>query len=134
RTSITEMQRRKFHVVSDTRHFVPAPPKKPRKNASQNTRPPDPSRTAIVDVFVKGAEEWNGRFKDYIKVTTFDPALGGYPPVTESTAGARDTTLDTHIAFDSLTQNPLTIESYIDLHGGDGTANITGAICGGGDF
>ncbi|KAJ7799156.1 hypothetical protein B0H14DRAFT_3788541 [Mycena olivaceomarginata] len=85
---VTEMQRRKFHVVSQDQHFVPAPPKKVRKNASQNTRPPEPPRSAIVDVFVKGAEEWNGKFADFIKSTTFDPALGGYPPPSESSTSA----------------------------------------------
>ncbi|KAJ7751862.1 hypothetical protein B0H14DRAFT_3896747 [Mycena olivaceomarginata] len=72
---VTEMQRRKFHVVSQDQHFVPAPPKKP-------------PRSAIVDVFVKGAEEWNGKFADFIKSTTFDPALGGYPPPSESSTSA----------------------------------------------
>lgn len=132
---VTEMQRRKFHVVSKDRHFVPAPPKKARKNASQNTRPPEPPRSAIVDVFVKGAEEWNGKFREFIKSTTFDPALGGYPPVAESSnSGLRDTTLDTNTVFDNLTQNPLTYDSYSDLHGSDNVTEISGALGGGGDF
>ncbi|KAJ7800306.1 hypothetical protein B0H14DRAFT_3785954 [Mycena olivaceomarginata] len=130
---VTEMQRRKFHVVSQDQHFVPAPPKKVRKNALQTTRPPEPLRSAIVDVFVKGAEEWNGKFADFIKSTTFDPALGGYPPPSESsTSGLHDTTLDTNTAFDSLTHNPLTYDSYNDLHGGED--GISGALGGGGDF
>ncbi|KAF8184133.1 hypothetical protein K438DRAFT_1974716 [Mycena galopus ATCC 62051] len=130
---VTEMQWRKFHIVSQDRHFVPAPPKKARKNASQNTRPPEPPRSAIVDVFVKGAEEWNGKFTDFIKSTTFDPALGGYPPPSESsTSGPCDTTLDTNTVFDSLTNNPLTYDSYGDLHGGED--GISGALGGGGDF
>ncbi|KAJ6624449.1 hypothetical protein B0H10DRAFT_1943318 [Mycena sp. CBHHK59/15] len=130
---VTEMQRRKFHVVSQDRHFVPAPPKKARKNASQNTRPPEPPHSAIVDVFVKGAEEWNGKLTDFIKSTTFDPALGGYPPPSESsTSGPHDTTLDTNTVFDSPTNNPLTYDSYNDLHGGED--GISGALGGGGDF
>ncbi|KAJ6599467.1 hypothetical protein B0H10DRAFT_2323100 [Mycena sp. CBHHK59/15] len=130
---VTEMQRCKFHVVSQDRHFVPAPPKKARKNASQNTRPPEPPRSAIVDVFVKGAEEWNGKFTDFIKSTTFDPELGGYPPPSESsTSGLHDTTLDTNTVFDSTTNNPLTYDSYNDLHGGED--GISGALGGRGDF
>ncbi|KAJ7845589.1 hypothetical protein B0H14DRAFT_3683147, partial [Mycena olivaceomarginata] len=73
---VTEMQRRKFHVVSKERHFVPAPPRKVRKNASQNPGPSESPRSAIVDVFIKGAEEWNGKFTEFIKSTTFDAALG----------------------------------------------------------
>ncbi|KAJ7435714.1 hypothetical protein B0H11DRAFT_2295371 [Mycena galericulata] len=132
---VTEMQRRKFHVVSKDPHFVPAPPKKPPKKPPKNPRPPEPPRSAIVDIFVKGAEEWNGKFTEFIKSTTFDPALGGYPPATESSSSPRDTTLDTNTVFDSLTHNPLTYDSYIDLHGEEDTGiSGLGALGGGGDF
>ncbi|KAK6969215.1 hypothetical protein R3P38DRAFT_3337140 [Favolaschia claudopus] len=131
---VTEMQRRKFHVVSKVPHFVPAPPKKVRKNAAQNSKPPEAPRSAIVDVFVKGAEEWNGKFKDFIKATTFDPALGGYPPAVENSGSPRDTTLDTHTVFDNLKRNPLTYDTYTDLHGSDNVTDISGALGGGGDF
>ncbi|KAJ7784977.1 hypothetical protein DFH07DRAFT_763594 [Mycena maculata] len=96
---VTEMQRRKFHVVSKDPHFVPVPPKKPPKKPPKNPRPPEPPRSAIVDIFVKGAEEWNGKFTEFIKSTTFDPALGGYPPATESSSSPRDTTLDTNTLY-----------------------------------
>ncbi|KAK6966647.1 hypothetical protein R3P38DRAFT_2816019 [Favolaschia claudopus] len=118
---VTEMQRRKFHV-------------KVRKNAAQNSKPPEAPRSAIVDVFVKGAEEWNGKFKDFIKATTFDPALGGYPPAVENSGSPRDTTLDTHTVFDNLKRNPLTYDTYTDLHGSDNVTDISGALGGGGDF
>ncbi|KAJ7447287.1 hypothetical protein B0H11DRAFT_1878746 [Mycena galericulata] len=132
---VTEMQRHKFHVVSKDPHFVPAPPKKPPKKPPKNLRPPEPPRSAIVDIFVKGAEEWNGKFTEFIKSTTFDPALGGYPPATESSSSPRDTTLDTNTVFDSLTHNPLTYDSYIDLHGEEDTGiSGLGALGGGGDF
>ncbi|KAJ6464708.1 hypothetical protein DFH09DRAFT_1488636 [Mycena vulgaris] len=134
---VTEMQRRKFHVVSKVPHFVPAPPKKAPKNPPKNTSPPTAPRSAIVDVFIKGAEEWNGKFTDFIKSTTFDKALNGYPPAAESSsAGPRDTTLDTNTAFDSLTSNPLTFDSYGDLHGNEDGSGIsgTGALGGGGDY
>ncbi|KAK6984169.1 hypothetical protein R3P38DRAFT_3333012 [Favolaschia claudopus] len=131
---VTEMQRRNFHVVSKDGHFVPAPPKKARGTTTQNVKAPEPPRSAIVDVFVKGAEEWNGKFKDFIKSTTFDPALNGYPPDTQPSAGPRDTTLDTNTVFDSLTHNPLSIEGYIDIHGSNNVADISGALGGGGDF
>ncbi|KAK7006618.1 hypothetical protein R3P38DRAFT_3325954 [Favolaschia claudopus] len=131
---VTEMQRRNFHVVSKDGHFVPAPPKKARRTTTQNVKAPEPPRSAIVDVFVKGAEEWNGKFKDFIKSTTFDPVLNGYPPDTQPSAGPRDTTLDTNTVFDSLTHNPLSIEGYIDIHGSNNVADISGALGGGGDF
>ncbi|KAJ7455023.1 hypothetical protein B0H11DRAFT_1740201 [Mycena galericulata] len=134
---VSEMQRRKFHVVSREKHFVPAPPKKAPKNPPKNPRPLEPPRSAIVDVFVKGIEEWNGKFDDFIKSTTYDAALGGYPPATEtSNSGPRDTTLDNDTAFDNLKQNPITYDSYIDLHGSEDGAGVagSGALGGGGDF
>jgi hypothetical protein len=131
---VTEMQRRKFHVVSKERHFVPAPPKKPSKKPPKNPRSPEPPRSAIVDVFVLGAEQWNGKFTEFIKATTFDAALGGYLVAVESSnSGPHDSTLDTNTAFDNLTQNPLTYNSYTDLHG-DADGIGAGALGGGGDF
>jgi hypothetical protein len=132
---VTEMQRRKFHKVSPTRHFVPAPPKKVPKVAPKKPPPVEAQRSAIVDVFVKGAEEWNGKFTEFIKSTTYDPALGGYPPAPSSDSSARDTTLDTGTAFDNLTSNPITFDGFMDIHSEDhGGITGTGALGGGGDF
>jgi hypothetical protein len=128
------MQRRKFHKISTTKHFVPAPPKKPPKVAPKNPPPVEAQRSAIVDVFVKGAEEWNGKFTEFIKSTTYDPALGGYPPAASSDSGTRDTTLDTGTVFDSTTKNPLTFNGFMDLHTSEDPAEISGALGGGGDF
>ncbi|KAK7028602.1 hypothetical protein R3P38DRAFT_2622936 [Favolaschia claudopus] len=131
---VSEMQRRKFHVISETRHFVPAPPKRIPKNPPKNPPPIEPPRSAIVDVFVKGAEEWNGKFYDFIKSTTFDPALGGYPPDESSSKNTtRDTTLDTGTAFDNLKANPLRYDEFTDVHSGD-ELGTSGALGGGGDF
>ncbi|KAJ7844775.1 hypothetical protein B0H14DRAFT_3139277 [Mycena olivaceomarginata] len=100
---VLEMQRLKFHKISTTPHFVPAPPKKPSKKPPKNPPPAEPPCSAIVDVFVKGAEEWNGKFREFIKSTTYDPALGGYPPATSSSAGTTcDNTLDTNTVFNSV--------------------------------
>ncbi|KAJ7791458.1 hypothetical protein B0H14DRAFT_2624967 [Mycena olivaceomarginata] len=61
---ISEMQRRKFHVVNAKGHFVPAPPpKKTTKKAVTD----DSRRSAIADIFVKGAEEWNSKFEEFIR-------------------------------------------------------------------
>jgi hypothetical protein len=134
---VAEMQRRKFHVVNPAGHFVPAPPKKLPKKLPKNPGPAEAPRSAIVDVFVKGAEEWNSKFTEFIQSTTYDPALGGYAPAAESSTGsARDTTLDNNTVFDSLTDNPISADTYLDLHGnedGDGVAG-SGGLGGGNDF
>ncbi|KAJ7688510.1 hypothetical protein B0H16DRAFT_1753086 [Mycena metata] len=124
---VTEMQRLKFHKVRTIKHFVPAPPKKAPKVAPKNPAPIQPPRSAIIDVFVKGAEEWNGKFTEFIKSTTYDPALGGYPPPASSDSGSgpRDTTLDTGTAFDN-TENPLTFDTLMDLHTSEDPAEMTG--------
>ncbi|KAJ7717409.1 hypothetical protein B0H14DRAFT_3631243 [Mycena olivaceomarginata] len=133
---VTEMQRRKFHKISTTKHFVPAPPKKSPKVAPKKPPPVEAPRSAIIDVFVKGAEEWNGKFTDFIKSTTYDPALGGYPPAASSDSGPRDNTLDTGTVFDNLTNDPLTFDGFMDLHTSKDHGEITGtgALGGGGDF
>ncbi|KAJ6584238.1 hypothetical protein B0H10DRAFT_1961910 [Mycena sp. CBHHK59/15] len=132
---VSEMQRRKFHVVNPKGHFVPAPPKKatqkaPPKNPSTSTAP----RLAVVDVFVKGAEEWNSKFDEFIRSTTYDKELGYLLTPAQDKGGPRDTTLNTDTAFDNTTQNPLTYDSYIDLHGYEGEGGNMGiGALGGGD-
>ncbi|KAJ7505795.1 hypothetical protein B0H11DRAFT_2272573 [Mycena galericulata] len=134
---VAEMQRRKFHVVNTAGHFVPAPPKKLPKKLPKNPGPVEAPRSAIVDVFVKGTEEWNSKFTEFIQSTTYDPALGGYAPAAESSTGsAHDTTLDNNTVFDSLTNNPISADTYLDLHGnedGDGVVG-SGGLGGGNDF
>jgi hypothetical protein len=132
---VSEMERKKFHRISESPHFVPAPPKKTPKNPPKNPRPAAPPQSAIVDVFVKGAEDWNGKFIEFIKTTTYDPALGGYHPPTSSETTPHDTTLDNGTVFDSLTENPLAFDSFIDVHSGEEPGvGGAGALGGGGDF
>ncbi|KAJ7837890.1 hypothetical protein B0H14DRAFT_2588977 [Mycena olivaceomarginata] len=127
---ISEMQRRKFHVINAKGHFVPAPPpKKMTKKAVTDDSP----RSAIADIFVKGAEEWNSKFEKFIRTTTYDKELG-YPLPTSTDKGS-DTIPETGTAFDN-TNNPLTFDSYADLHGDEresGTMGI-GALGGGDEF
>ncbi|KAJ7876876.1 hypothetical protein B0H14DRAFT_2342476 [Mycena olivaceomarginata] len=127
---ISEMQRRKFHVVNAKGHFVPAPPpKKTTKKAVTD----DSRRSAIADIFVKGAEEWNSKFEEFIRTTTYDKELG-YPLPTSTDKGS-DTIPETGTAFDNV-NNPLTFDSYADLHGDEsesGTMGI-GALGGGDEF
>ncbi|KAJ7795466.1 hypothetical protein B0H14DRAFT_3554157 [Mycena olivaceomarginata] len=97
---ISEMQRRKFHVVNAKGHFVPAPPpKKTTKKAVTD----DSRRSAIADIFVKGAEEWNSKFEEFIRTTTYDKELG-YPLPTSADKGS-DTIPETGTAFDNI-NNP----------------------------
>ncbi|KAJ7112391.1 hypothetical protein C8R43DRAFT_903646, partial [Mycena crocata] len=132
---VSEMERKKFHQISPTKHFVPAPPKKTPKNPPKNPRPAPEKQSAIVDVSVKGAEEWNGKFVEFIKTTTYDPALGGYHPPAPTDTAARDTTFDSGTAFDNLTENPLTFDSFLDVHSGEEPGvGGSGALGGGGDF
>jgi hypothetical protein len=127
---ISEMQRRKFHVVNAKGHFVPAPPpKKTTKKAVTD----DSRRSAIADIFVKGAEEWNSKFEEFIRTTTYDKELG-YPLPTSTDKGS-DTIPETGTAFDNI-NNPLIFDSYADLHGDEsesGTMGI-GALGGGDEF
>ncbi|KAJ7346085.1 hypothetical protein DFH08DRAFT_809926 [Mycena albidolilacea] len=95
----------------------------------------EPPRSVIVDAFVKGAEEWDGKFREFIKSRTYDPALGGYPPASSLYAGTtRDNTLDTNTVFDNVKENPLTPDTFIDLHSSEELKGVTGALGGGGDF
>ncbi|KAJ7851228.1 hypothetical protein B0H14DRAFT_2581467 [Mycena olivaceomarginata] len=127
---ISEMQRRKFHVVNAKGHFVPAPPpKKTTKKAATD----DSRRSAIADIFVKGVEEWNSKFEEFIRTTTYDNELG-YPLPTSTDKGS-DTIPETGTAFDNI-NNPLIFDSYADLHGDEsesGTMGI-GALGGGDEF
>lgn len=131
RVLIEAMMRRRADVIAE--HFVPEPkPKKPKKGLS-SWKP----RSAIVDVMAVGAEIWQkGKFIEWLRATTFDPAVG-YPPrgeESESTA-PRDTRLDSNTAFDEVVHNVLDIDNYVDLHGDEtGDGGATGALGGGGEF
>jgi hypothetical protein len=129
---VSDLQRKKFRVISVKGHFVPAPPKKAPAKVPKKPPPVEEPRSAIIDVFVTGAETWNTKFVEFIRSTTYDPALG-YPLAPARDSSTRDTTLDTNTAFDNLTHNPITYDSYLDLHGGEeGSALGVGAL-GGGD-
>ncbi|KAJ7367233.1 hypothetical protein DFH08DRAFT_1005503 [Mycena albidolilacea] len=127
---ISEMQHRKFNVINAKGHFVPAPP--PKKTTKKAVTDDSPC-SAIADIFVKGAEEWNGKFEEFIRTTTYDKELG-YPLPTSMDKGS-NTIPETGTAFDN-TNNSLTFNSYADLHGDEsesGTMGI-GALGGGDEF
>ncbi|KAJ6500254.1 hypothetical protein DFH09DRAFT_1289841 [Mycena vulgaris] len=91
RALIEEMVRIKAHVIAPEGHFVPAPPKASRKkkNAGNSAPVTAETRSAIVDVIVEGAQEWQSKFQEFLRNTTWDPKLG-YPLVKEK-ATPRDT-------------------------------------------
>jgi hypothetical protein len=124
------MQRRKFHVINTKGHFVPAPPP---KKTTKKVATDDSPRSAIADIFVKGAEEWNSKFEEFIRTTTYDKELG-YPLPTSTDKGS-DTIPETGTAFYN-TSNPLTFDSYVDLHGNndEGESMGIGALGGGDKF
>jgi len=119
------MIKKKQHQTSPTPRQVWAPTK-PKKGKKETKSAP---RSAIFDVQVTGAEIWQAKFKEFLRATTYDPALG-YPVGSTDTV---DTRLDNGTAFDGE-RNPLTAESYDDLHGDDADAEGLGGIGGGGEF
>jgi len=86
--------------------------------------------SAIVDV-QGGAEIWQqGKFSEFIKATTYDPALG-YPI---DSPEDHDTCLDTQTVFDNTISNPLHHSTYVDVHGDESGESGIGSLGGGGEF
>lgn len=76
------------------------------------------TKSAIFDINVAGADGWvDGSFAEFIRSTAYDPALG-YPLNTSQTSEI----------------NPLTIDTFEDLHGDDNDAEGLGGIGGGGEY
>lgn len=69
--------------------------------------------SAITDVFVAGADIWRGKFEEWKRQTTYDPALG-YVGGTES-SDVHITALDNGTAFDRANSLIITCDSPIDL-------------------
>ncbi|KAJ7195376.1 hypothetical protein GGX14DRAFT_575693 [Mycena pura] len=138
RALIEEMVRLKAHVIAPDGHFVPAPPKPSRKK-NNNTVPVTQaeSRSAIFDVIVEGAQEWQSKFKDFLRDTTWDPKLG-YPLVKEkaTSRATQDNRLHTGTILDSINENPILFDTYDDLHGDEivRTGLGSGALGGGDEF
>ncbi|KAJ7233439.1 hypothetical protein C8J57DRAFT_1090569 [Mycena rebaudengoi] len=133
RALIEEMLRLKSHVIVPEGNFVPAPAKATRKNknsGTNNTPVTAEIRSAIFDVIVEGAQEWQSKFKEYIRNTTWDPKLG-YPLVKEK-AAPRDTRLLTGTILDS-NENPISFDGYEDLHGDEHVGGLGAGALGGGD-
>jgi hypothetical protein len=131
RVLVEEMVRRKLHVLHPGGHFVPAPMPKKLKAGTKPTE----GRSAVADVMVLGAQVWHdGKFSDFLKGSTYDPALG-YPVSSESASSVArpDAVFDSGTVFDQP-ENPLDVGSYQDLHGDEvSTGNLGVGGLGGGD-
>ncbi|KAH9912507.1 uncharacterized protein B0H18DRAFT_1216979 [Fomitopsis serialis] len=141
RVLVEDMINEGLHTLSrDKPRFVPAPPRK-SKGKKKSSGANDQPQSAIVDVFNIGARAWqNGKFSQYIKSTTFDPAVGY--PIGGAGVEAKDTpdpetsVLDNGTVFDNCNDNVITYDNYNDLHGvedEDGSVGL-GALGGGGEF
>lgn len=133
RVLVEEMVRLKLHMLHSDGHFVPATaPKATKVKTGKSVGP----RSAIVDVMVLGSQVWQeGKFTDFLKGTTYDPALG-YPVSSESaSASRRDSVLDNGTVFD-LAENPLDFSNHEDLHGDEISSGCpgVGGLDGGDEF
>ncbi|KAJ7463566.1 hypothetical protein FB451DRAFT_1180056 [Mycena latifolia] len=136
RALIEEMVRLKAHVIAPEGHCVPAPSKAGRKKKKTGITAPVTAepRSAIVDVIVEGAQEWQSKFQEYLRNTTWDPKLG-YPLVKEK-ATPRDTRLLKGTILDRTNENPISYDGHDDLHGDEiaGAGLGAGALGGGDEF
>lgn len=126
RRLVEEMVKKKLHGKPQE-HFVPAPVKK-----TKNGRTPPP-QSSVIDVQVVGASAWAmGKFLDFVRSTTYDPAVGYPVEVIEENASVDDSTLNTGTVFDQTRTNPLAVDQYEDVHGDENDEN--GALGGGGEY
>ncbi|KAL1657870.1 hypothetical protein GGF50DRAFT_121406 [Schizophyllum commune] len=123
RALVNDMQKNKLHDVRKSEpRFVPAQKKGNRKIAP----------SSVFDVMAAGSEVWqNGKFKEYIAATTYDPAVG-YEKARVAN-DRRETRLDTGTALDDE-ENPLSYDSFEDVHGDEFGDVSSSSLGGGGDY
>ncbi|KAJ7576542.1 hypothetical protein C8J56DRAFT_1061820 [Mycena floridula] len=103
RILVDDMRQKQVHIT--TERFVPAMPKKTKQKITK-TPPP---QLAIFDIQVIGSGLWaKGKFWDFIKSTTYDPALRYF--ITEE---EQDERLDNGTVFDDL-ENPLVWRTFVE--------------------
>lgn len=85
--------------------------------------------SAVFDIIDAGLSTWGGSFNEYIRSTTYDPAVGY--PIEDFSTMPRDTRLDNGTVFDNLNENPLSTDEYHDTHCDDEEG---GGLGGGGEF
>jgi hypothetical protein len=122
RVLVEDMERRGIHRSPPKKRMVPAAKKQSGKKEAVS---------AIIDVQVVGAEIWqNGKFSEFLKNTTYEPATGY--PIPEK--DVHDSHLDTGTVFDRAGDNPLEYESFDDLHGDDDDDTGLNSLGGGSEF
>ena len=110
RVLVEDMALQGFHVAKPGR-FIPGPS---RKDGGTSV-----VQSAIFDVIVSGAEIWsNGKFREYIRATTYDPALGYPVSDLHTTPDEPQHRLRTDTVFDDVMVNPLTHDELEDLEDG----------------
>lgn len=79
-----------------------------------------PAQSMIIDCYDTGAKILNnGKFNEFIRTTTWDPAVGFQGEIdSEANADHLDVLLN-GTAFDSTSGNPFTIDAYADTDDGD---------------
>ena len=122
RVLVEDLHRHGIHNKPPKKRMVPALKK---KNAKKD------SGSAIFGIEVVGAEIWqNGKFTEFVKNTTYDPAIGY--PIPEK--DEHDGRLDTDTVFDSTENNPLEHESFDDLHGDENDETGLNSLGGGSEY
>lgn len=127
RVLVEDMTKNQSHIMKAGR-FVPS--FKAGKDKEGNPR------SAIVDVMVAGSAVWQSKFQDFLKATTYDPALG-YPIRAETSEGPRNEALDTGTVFDNNAINPIEYNNFTDVHGAEEDLeddSSSGALGGGGEY
>jgi hypothetical protein len=126
RILVEDMVLKEFHVAKVGR-FIPGPS---RKEGGKTI-----IQSAIFDVMVAGAEIWhNGKFTEYIRATTYDPALGYPIAELHTTPDEPQHRLRTDTVFDDVVVNPLGYDSLEDLDDMDISSSYPGmGVLGGTD-
>jgi hypothetical protein len=121
-----------LHVLTPNRPIYA-----PLKINKKGVVAPGPRVSAIVDSFDLGAQILNGgKFREFIRTTTWDPAAG-YPVGAPETGPDEDDPLLNGSVFDRVDSNPLGRDGFDDMDDGDAHAQRypgLGSLGGGMDY
>ena len=107
RILVEDMILQNFHIIKHGR-FIPGPSRKVGGTSV--------IQSAVFDIMVAGAEIWsNGKFHEYIRATTYDPALGYPVSDLHTTPDEPQHRLRMDTVFDDVITNPLSYDELDDL-------------------
>ena len=107
RILVEDMILQNFHIIKHGR-FIPGP--------SCKVGGTSVIQSAVFDIMVAGAEILsNGKFHEYIRATTYDPALGYPVSDLHTTPDEPQHRLRTDTVFDDVITNPLSYDELDDL-------------------